>query len=151
MEQAMRGRFWCGACLEKHSIVFQQIIADFLCGWRWWRSDTFVSYDSLMRSSLTTHCHVILQILLLWRFLCKFHGFQKVLCLLWWINHFDKSQHQFAKFKDCSLEDFTFSAQLLVFPNCRADLSISWRFLTIMQDAEAGLTSKQIKRSKSIA
>ncbi len=99
MEQAMRGRFWCGACLEKHSIVFQQIMADFLCGWRWWRSHTFVSYDSVMRSSLTTHCHVILHVLLLGRFLCKFHGFQKVLCLLLWINHFDKSQHLFAKFK----------------------------------------------------
>lgn len=41
------GKVWCGACLEMRSIVVQQIMAAFLCGWRWWRSDTFVSSNSL--------------------------------------------------------------------------------------------------------
>jgi hypothetical protein len=38
---------------------------------------------------------------------------------------FVQSQNLSAKFKDCSLEDFTISAQLLVCPNFRADVPIS--------------------------
>jgi hypothetical protein len=44
----MQGRCDVGPAWRSITFVVQQIMGAFLCGWRWWRSDTFVSSNSLI-------------------------------------------------------------------------------------------------------